>query len=280
MIREISCGDVKDAVRGAILRAVAILPDDIRRGIRDARASESNPLSQELLDILISNYEISQKHNVPLCQDTGALCVYIRIGQDVHITGGDVSVALDEAVREAYEGGYLRKSVCSPLDRLNTHDNTPAFIDWEVVPGNKLQLLIVPKGGGCENMSRGSILKVSDGMEGVRNYVLQCVRDAASAPCPPYVLGVGIGGNMESCARLSKKALYRDICAPNPDPALAEMENDLKDSINAMGIGIAGSGGDITCMRVNVETRFTHITSLPVAVSFGCNSLRKVEVTL
>ena len=280
MIRDIDCSLIKRKVKDAILKSVVILPDDIRQGLADARRAETKPLSQELLDMLISNYKIAQEHSVPLCQDTGALCVYAEVGQDVHIIGGDVNQAISDAVSESYVSGFLRKSVCSPLDRVNTKDNSPAFIDWEIVPGDKLRLLIVPKGGGCENMSCGTVLKVSEGIEGVKKYILQSVRTAASAPCPPYVLGVGIGGNLESCARLSKKALYEDIRSDNPDPMLSDMEKELKGAINAMRIGTAGSGGDVTCMRVRIRTFFTHITSLPVFVSFGCNSLRKAEVVM
>ncbi|HAL18692.1 MAG TPA: fumarate hydratase [Spirochaetaceae bacterium] len=280
MTRDIECSLIKRKVADAILKSVTVLPDDIRQGLADARRAESKPLSQELLDMLISNYKIAEEHHIPLCQDTGALCVYAEIGQDVHIIGGDVNQAISDAVSESYVNGFLRKSICSPLSRANTKDNSPAFIDWELVPGDRLRLLVVPKGGGCENMSCGTVLKVSDGIDGVRKYILQSVRTAASAPCPPYVLGVGIGGNLESCARLSKKALYDDIRSDSSDPLLSDMEKELKDTINATGIGTAGSGGDITCMRVRIRTFFTHITSLPVFVSFGCNSLRKAEVVI
>ena len=279
-MREVNCESVTSVLKDAVLKAVTVLPDDIRQGLEDAKREEKSDLAGEVLDALAENWRLAERHHVPLCQDTGMLCAYVRIGQDVRITGGSLTDAINKAVREAYCAGFLRKSICSPIDRLNTGDNTPALIDWEVVAGDGLTILIVPKGGGCENMGKGAVLKPGDGLNGVKEFILQAVRDAGSAPCPPYVLGVGVGGNFESCARLSKIALYKDIREPNPDAFLDGLERELKCAINALGIGAAGAGGSSTCLRIRIETAPTHITSLPVFVSFGCNSMRKVTVSI
>ena len=244
-----------------------------------SREAESWPQAQEILDRIIENFGISDEKNVPICQDTGVTCVFLKIGQEVHIVG-DIEAAVNEGVRQGYAEGYLRKSVVrDPLDRVNTGDNTPAFIYYELVPGDALEITVAPKGFGSENMSQFKMLKPSDGLQGVKDFVLKVIEEAGPNPCPPIVVGVGIGGTFDKAAYLAKKALMRSTEIRNPKPFYAALEQELLEAINALGIGPQGFGGKTTALAVNIEEAPTHIAGLPVAVNINCHVTRhKTEV--
>ena len=236
--------------------------------------NETWPQAKEILERIIENYQIADDTNQPVCQDTGVACVFLKIGQDVHVNG-DMTEAVNEGVRQGYDEGYLRKSVVrDPLDRVNTGDNTPAMLYFEIVPGDKIEVTVAPKGFGSENMSKIAMLRPSDGLQGVKDFVIKTVEEAGPNPCPPIVVGVGIGGTFDKAAYLAKKALCRDVAIRNPKPLYAELEQKMLDEINKLGIGPQGFGGTVTTLAVNIEEYPTHIAGLPVSVNVGCHVTR------
>jgi len=257
------------------------LSEDMTAALSAAAKGEESPLGRQILEQLQENLRIAASEQIPICQDTGMAVVFAQVGQEIHITGGSLTDAVNRGIHEGYEAGYLRKSVVEdPFFRTNTKDNTPAVIHYDVVPGDHLELTLAPKGAGSENMSRIFMLKPADGMEGAEEAVLSAVRDAGPNACPPMVVGVGIGGNFEKCAEMAKKALTRDLHEKAASPYLEEMEKRLLDKINATGIGPAGLGGSITALAVNIEAYPTHIASLPVAVNLCCHVNRHVRRVL
>ncbi len=278
-MREIQCSQLTDIIRRLCIEANCYLPGDIKERINACRGEEPWGQAQEILDRIIENYEIADRRNQPICQDTGVACVFLKIGQDVHING-DLTEAVNEGVRQGYTQGYLRKSVVGdPLRRVNTGDNTPAMLYTEIVPGDKVEITVAPKGFGSENMSQIKMLRPSDGIEGVKDFVCKVVEEAGPNPCPPIVVGVGIGGTFDKAAYLAKKALMRSVDQRHEDPFYAELEQDLLERINALGIGPQGFGGKTTALAVNVEYFPTHIAGLPVAVNINCHVTRhKTEV--
>lgn len=277
-MREISAAAIADAVARLSIRANTCLPGDVKAAIARARRQEDWPPAREILDRIIENGEIGG--GWPICQDTGMACVFLEVGQDVHIAGG-LAQAVDEGVRRGYAEGCLRKSVVSdPLERVNSGDNTPAMLYTELVPGDRVRVTVAPKGFGSENMSRIAMLKPSDGVEGVRRFILDTVEQAGPNPCPPVVVGVGIGGTFDKCALLAKKALLRDMGAPSPQPFYAGLERELLDKINALGIGPQGFGGRTTALAVHIETMPTHIAGLPCAVNINCHVARHASEVL
>lgn len=266
---------IKDTIKNMCIEANTRLNPDISEAIKKAAEEEDSPLSKGILEDLLKNAEIAAKECIPICQDTGMAIIFMKIGQDVHITGKDLSDAVNEGVREGYKDGYLRKSVVlDPIKRGNTNDNTPAILYTEIVPGENIEITVAPKGFGSENMSAVKMLKPSDGEEGVINFVVETVKKAGSNPCPPIVVGVGIGGSFEKCAYLAKLALTRDINSKNPDEYYAELEETLLKRINALNIGPQGFGGKTTALGVNIETFPTHIAGMPVAVNISCHVTR------
>ena len=266
---------VRDAVAELCIKANKCLPDDIVSTIEKAQGSEKNPLAKEILNDICKNCALAKEYDIPVCQDTGMAVVFLKIGQDVHFVGGNLNDAVNEGVKIGYEKGLLRKSVVlDPLNRVNTNDNTPAVIHLEIVGGEEVEITVAPKGFGSENMSKIYMLTPFDSRAGVINSVLDCVKKASGNPCPPIVVGVGIGGDFEQCALLSKKALLRDIGRRNADPYYGELETELLEKINDLGIGPQGFGGNTTALAVNIETAPTHIAGLPVAVNIGCHVTR------
>jgi len=263
------------------IQANIILPDDVAASISVCHGQEPWLTAKETLEKLLENMKIAEQEDLPLCQDTGAASVFLALGQDVHITGGDLYEAIHEGVRQGYDAGYLRKSiVADPLRRKNTGDNTPAMIHADIVSGENLTITLAPKGAGSENMSRLGLLTPSAGRAGVVDFVLETIRLAGPNPCPPIVVGVGIGGNFDLVATLAKKALLRPLDQPNSDPYYQELEMELLEQINALGIGPQGFGGRSTALGVNIETYPTHIAALPVAVNINCHVARRITVTL
>jgi len=278
-MREIKSEKITEVVRKLCIEANCHLPDDVKRCILYAREKETWQGASEILDRIVENYEIADNENVPICQDTGAACVFVSIGQDVHVSG-NITDAINEGVRQGYADGYLRKSIVKdPLDRVNTGDNTPAMIYYDITDGDKIEITVAPKGFGSENMSRVAMLRPSDGVEGVKEFVINTVKEAGPNPCPPIVVGVGIGGTFDKAAYLAKKALLRCADESNADAFYAELEAELLEKINALGIGPQGLGGRTTALAVNIETFPTHIAGLPVAVNINCHVTRhKTEV--
>lgn len=273
-MREIKADIITERITELCVTANCVLPCDIKSRIEDARRAEPWHTAQGILDKIIENYGIAERDNVPICQDTGVCCVFLKIGQEVHIDG-DLRAAVDEGVRRGYGEGYLRKSVVKdPLRRVNTGDNTPAMLYTEIVPGDKIELTVAPKGFGSENMSKLAMLKPSDGIEGVKAFILQTVKDAGPNPCPPIVVGVGIGGTFDKAAYLAKKALMRSTDERNSDEFYAELEAEMFEKINSLGIGPQGLGGRTTALAVNIEWMPTHIAGLPVAVNINCHVTR------
>ncbi len=278
MVREIQSGKITDLVEKLCIDANCNLTEDIYQCLRSCRVAEKSELGKEILGTLVENADIARRETAPICQDTGMTVVFVQMGQDVHITGGSLEAAINEGVRRGYEKGYLRKSVVrEPLDRVNTKDNTPAVIHYEIVPGDTFHIVVAPKGFGSENMSQLKMLKPSQGVQGVKEVVINTVSEAGANPCPPIIVGVGIGGTMERAAYLSKKALLRPIGEHNPNPELAQLEKELLEAVNKLGIGPAGFGGSTTAMAVNVLTYATHIAGLPVSVNIGCHVTRHAE---
>ncbi len=279
-MREINASLITETVKELCIDANCHLTGDIKECISNCRKNEPWPQAQEILDRIIENYEIADEKNQSVCQDTGVACVFLKIGQDVHISG-DLTEAVNEGVRQGYTEGYLRKSVVrDPLDRVNTGDNTPAMLYTEIVSGDKLEITVAPKGFGSENMSKIAMLRPSDGLEGVKNFVCKTVEEAGPNPCPPIVVGVGIGGTFDKAAYMAKKALLRPVDERNEKPFYAKLEEELLEMINSLGIGPQGFGGRTTALAVNVEYFPTHIAGLPVAVNINCHVTRHKSKTL
>ena len=273
-MREITAEMISDVVARLCVEANCRLTHDMKNCISCAGSAEPWPQAKEILGRIIENYTIADAEAVPICQDTGMACVFLKIGQDVHIVG-NLENAVNAGVRKGYTEGYLRKSiVADPLRRVNTGDNTPAVLYMELTEGDQIEITVAPKGFGSENMSQIKMLRPSDGEEGVLDFVVRVVEEAGPNPCPPIVVGVGIGGTFEKAACLSKKALLRPVDSSNPDPYYAEMERELLRRVNALGIGPQGFGGRTTALAVNIETFPTHIAGLPVAVNIGCHVTR------
>ncbi len=273
-MRNIKAEQITEVVRRLSIVANCHLTGDIKNRIAACRACEPFPVAQGILDQIIENYHIADEHCVPICQDTGMACVFIDIGQDVHIEGS-VEDAINEGVRQGYADGYLRKSVVrDPLDRVNTGDNTPAMIYYQLVPGDQVKITVAPKGFGSENMSQIKMLKPSDGLEGVKDFVIKVVEEAGPNPCPPIVVGVGVGGTFDKAALLAKKALLRPVDEHNANPFYAALEEELLERINRLGIGPQGFGGKTTALAVSILSCPTHIAGLPVAVNINCHVTR------
>jgi fumarate hydratase subunit alpha len=279
-MRDIHVTDIIAAVKQAAITANYVIGPDLLAAFRRGLVEEESPTGREIFRQLIENAQVADRECVPLCQDCGLMVIFAEVGQEVHIVGGEFQAALQEGVRQGYQEGYLRKSVCHPLTRKNTGDNTPAVIHTEIVPGDRLRLWVVPKGGGSENMSRLFMLKPAQGWEGIKEAVVTTVREAGPNACPPYIVGVGIGGNFERAALLAKKSLLRELGTPNPDPELAPLEEELLAAVNDLGIGPQGLGGRLTALGVHLLMQPCHIASLPVAVNIQCHSSRHREVEL
>ena len=281
-MREIQAGNITSTVARLCKEANYFLEEDVLAALRRARDEEESPVGRQVLDQVLQNAEIAASEEIPLCQDCGLAVVFLEVGQDVQVTGGDLTEAINEGVRQGYSDGYLRKSaVRQPFSaRVNTKDNTPAIIHTEVVPGDRLKIIVAPKGGGSENMTRFTVLKPAQGRQGVVDFVVNAMEEAGSNPCPPTIVGVGIGGTADKAMLLAKKALLRKVGEPSPDPEAADLERDILQRINSSGIGPGGVGGRITSLAVHVETFPAHIASLPVAVNPQCHSARHKEAVL
>lgn len=281
MIRTVEVEEITKNIREMCIEANHFLAPDMGRALSRAAASEKSPLGRRILGQLEENLEIAVEEMIPICQDTGMAVVFIEAGQDVHLEGGSLEDAVNEGVRRGYVEGFLRKSVVKdPLIRENTKDNTPAVIHTKIVPGSQIKVTVAPKGFGSENMSRIFMLKPAEGIEGVKNAVLTAVKDAGPNACPPMVVGVGIGGTFEKCALMAKEALTRDVGSCSPVPYVKEMEEELLDKINGLGIGPGGLGGTTTALAVNINTYPTHIAGLPVAVNICCHVNRHITRTI
>lgn len=265
-------------IREMCIEANYYLSKDMKQALDRAKEKEESPLGTEILSQLQENLRIADQDQIPICQDTGMAVIFAEIGQEVSVTGGNLTEAIQEGVRQGYIDGYLRKSVVrDPLDRVNTNDNTPAIIHYDIIPGDKIRFTVAPKGAGSENMSKIVMLKPADGIEGVKKVVLDVVKEAGPNACPPMVVGVGMGGNFEKAAEMSKKALTRDVDQRSEIPYVAELEQELLEKINGLGIGPAGLGGTTTALAVNINTFPTHIAMLPVAVNICCHVNRHVK---
>jgi fumarate hydratase subunit alpha len=281
-VREIDVREVARAVEELCIEACYDLPEDVLAALEAAREAEESEVGREILDICIENARVAREERVPICQDTGVTVVYLEVGQDVHLTGGDIFEAVTEGVRRGYDRGYLRKSVVDdPLfTRKNTGDNTPPIVYTDVVPGDRLKVTVVPKGTGSENMSALKMLTPAAGVEGVKRFIVETVDRAGSNPCPPVIVGVGVGGMMDKAAYLAKKALVRPVGRPHPQPEVARLERETLEEINRLGIGPQGLGGRTTALAVHIETHPTHIGALPVAVNIQCHAARHAERVL
>lgn len=280
-MRTIQAADITNTVRDLCIRANCVMSDGLLDALRTAHESETWPVAKATLDCMLENAAIAKHEMVPICQDTGAACVFIELGQDLRIEGGSLVDAVNAGVALGYTEGYLRKSmVGDPLRRMNTDDNTPALITVDIVDGDALKITVAPKGAGSENMGQLKMLKPADGVDGVRAFVLDAVRHAGPNPCPPIIVGVGIGGNFDHVASLAKRALLRPMGVHNPDPFYAQLEDELLDAINELGTGPAGFGGATTALAVNIEQAPTHIACLPVAVNINCHVARHEEAVL
>ena len=280
-MREVDVSTITKAVRNLCIDANYYLSEDVKKKIKECEEDEKWPTAKDILGKILENIDISKNEDVPMCQDTGMACVFVTIGQDVHVVGGSLEDAINEGVKQGYVEGYLRKSVVAdPINRVNTKDNTPAVIYYEIVPGDKLNIKVAPKGFGSENMSQIKMLKPADGLEGVKNFIIKVVKDAGPNPCPPIVVGVGIGGTFDRAANLAKKALVRPLSERNKNKFYEDLENELLDKINSLGIGPQGLGGKTTALAVNIETYPTHIAGLPVAVNINCHVTRHKEIEL
>ncbi|HEY78089.1 MAG TPA: fumarate hydratase [Dehalococcoidia bacterium] len=281
-MRDIAAEEVTDAVSHLFQEACYHLPGDVLGALKQARETEESPTGREVLDGILENARIAASEQIPLCQDTGTAVVLLELGQEVHVTGGDLYLAINEGVRRGYDEGYLRKSiVLKPYSaRVNTKDNTPAIIHTDIVPGDRLKITVMPKGGGAENMSRLAMLTPASGRQDIIDFVVTAVDEAGSNPCPPLIIGVGIGGTAEKALVLAKTALLRTVGQPNPDAETAQLEKDILRWVNGLGIGPMGYGGTTTALAVHAEVFPCHITSLPVAVNLQCHSARHKETVL
>jgi fumarate hydratase subunit alpha len=280
-MRDIHVSAITDAVKKLCMEANVSLEPDVLRAFDRALGTERSPAGKQVLQILKDNAELARTRRIPYCQDTGMVVCFVELGQDVHITGGGLEDAINEGVRQGYQEGFLRASIVkSPFDRVNTGDNTPAVIHVDVHPGATLKIMIMAKGGGCENRSKYTMLTPAAGLPAVKDFIIECVKTAGPDACPPLILGVGIGGTFEKSAILSKKALFRELGSPNPDPMLDTLEHELLDRANRLGIGPQGYGGDTTSLGIHILSYPCHITSLPVAVTIECHAHRHKEATL
>jgi fumarate hydratase subunit alpha len=280
-MRDIDVGEITSAVKSLSTEANYYLGDDVVEALKAAVETEESPLGKEIIAQILENARIAGTENIPLCQDTGLSAIFVELGQDVHLVGGGLEEAIQSGVRQGYGDGYLRKSMVEdPLRRKNTGDNTPAVISVRVVPGDKIKIRILPKGGGSENMSAIRMLKPSDGESGVKDFVVETVRKAGGNPCPPIIVGVGIGGSFDKCAYLAKRALLRKVGSVHPDSYYADMEKELLEKVNNTGIGPQGLGGRTTALAVHIEAHPCHIASLPVAVNTQCHSARHKEIVI
>lgn len=271
-MREVNVELITKNIKEMCIEANHFLSEDMKKVFNRATENEKSPLGKQILSQLKENLDIAGSDMIPICQDTGMAVVFINIGQDVHLTGGDITQAINEGVRQGYIDGYLRKSVVKdPIERENTKDNTPAVIHFGIIPGEDIEITVAPKGFGSENMSRVFMLKPADGIEGVKNAILTAVKDAGPNACPPMVVGVGIGGTFEKCAYLAKKALTRDLNEESPVEYVRNLEKEMLEKINKLGIGPGGLGGTQTALAINIETYPTHIAGLPVAVNICCH---------
>ncbi|MBP3660736.1 MAG: fumarate hydratase [Oscillospiraceae bacterium] len=280
-MRELDVSVVRDAVARLCVAANTRLPEDVKKAIDEFRSKEDWAIAKGVLENIVENYKIADSENVPICQDTGMACVFLEVGQEVHFVGGGLYDAVNAGVRRGYTEGYLRKSVVAdPVRRGNTGDNTPAVVYTDIVPGDKVKITVGPKGFGSENMSAIKMLKPSDGLEGIKKFILDTVEAAGPNPCPPMVVGVGIGGTFDKAAYLAKKALMRPLDVRNPDPYYAELEIELLEKINALGIGPQGFGGLTTALGLNIEVMPTHIAGMPCAVNISCHATRHATEVL
>ncbi len=279
-MREINVKSITERVRDLCMKANTDLGEDVLQAFDRAMEREESPQGVEILKELKENARIAKEESVPICQDTGFAVVFIELGQDVHLIGGNLKEAVEEGVRQGTRDGYLRRSICHPFTRANTGDNTPAVIHTEVVPGDKIKIVVAPKGGGSENMSRVVMLTPSDGIEGIKRYVVQRVREAGPNPCPPTIVGVGIGGTFEQAALLAKKSLLRPLGSKNPDPELDQLESEILTAVNRLGIGPQGLGGRTTSLAVHILLMPCHIASFPLGVNIQCHAQRHKEVVI
>jgi len=279
-MREVSAAAITKAVKELFIDANINLGEDVLAALHRALEQEESPQGKEILNELIENARIAAEEGIPICQDTGLAVVFVEMGQDVHVVDGDFTEAINEGVRQGYREGYLRKSACHPFTRANTGDNTPAIVHIDIVPGDTIKIIAAPKGGGSENMSRVMMLTPSVGMEGVKEFIVQRVRESGANPCPPIIVGAGIGGTFEQAALIAKKALLRPLGSTNPDPELAAMEADLLTRINNLGIGPQGYGGRTTALAVHVNMIPCHIASLSLAVNIQCHAQRHKETVI
>lgn len=281
-MREIAADDVTETVARLCQEADFDIPEDVLDALKKYRDAEESPLGRQVLDQILENDSIATNEKIPICQDCGTAVVFLELGQDVHITGGELNIAVEEGVRQGYEAGYLRKSIVSqPFSaRVNTKDNTPAIIHLEMVRGDRLKITVMPKGGGSENMSRLAMLTPAMGRKGVIDFVVKSVDEAGSNPCPPVIVGVGIGGTADKATILAKKALLRRVGEPNPDPEMADLEREILERVNGLGIGPQGFGGRTTALAVHAEVFPTHIAMMPVAVNLNCHASRHKEAIL
>jgi len=281
-MRDIDSKQITETVSNLFQEACVYLPEDVLAALKQAEEKEESPVAKDVFGQILENTKISSKEKIPLCQDTGAAVVLLELGQEIHVTGGDLYTAINEGVRQGYEKGYLRKSmVRQPFSaRVNTKDNTPAIIHTDIVPGDKLKISVIPKGGGSENCSRLTVLPPAKGRQGIIDFVVNLVDESGSNPCPPVVIGLGIGGTTDKTMAMAKKALLRKLGEPNPDPEVAELERDILQRVNNLGIGAMGYGGRITALAVHAEVFPAHIASMPVAVNMQCWCARHKETVL
>ena len=281
-MKEIHVDTIRDKLAELCIEATHVLPEDVRQGLRNAQTTEKGPLAKQILVELIENFDIAEREMIPLCQDTGTTVVFVELGQEVHVTGGSLEEAIHEGVGKGYTSGFMRASIVAhPLTtRENTGNNTPAVIHYDIVPGDKLHLKILPKGGGCENMCRFANFLPRAGKDAVIEFVLRAVEESGGNPCPPLIVGVGIGGTSEYAMGMAKKAVTRGVGSTSDDAEIAALEAEMLEKVNALGVGPQAVGGTNTALQVNILTYPTHITALPVAVNIQCHSARLKEVTL
>lgn len=280
-MRTINTEEITEKIKEMCMEVNIRLSEDVKEALLSSKEKEESKIGRQILCQLEENMELAYENKIPICQDTGMTVVFLKIGQDVHIQGGFIEDAVNEGIRQGYKEGYLRKSVVGdPLIRENTKDNTPGVIHYEIIPGDKMEITVAPKGFGSENMSRVIMLKPADGIEGVKNAILETVEAAGPNACPPMVIGVGIGGTFEKCAMLAKKALTRDLGIHSNIPYVKELEGEMLEKINSLGIGPGGLGGRVTAIGLNIETYPTHIAGLPVAVNICCHVNRHITKTL
>jgi len=279
-MRAVAFDAIVKKVKDACMAANFELGEDVINAFQKAKEKEESPVGREILEQLLENAKIAQKDKIALCQDTGFAVCFVDLGEEVTVKGGNLVDAINEGVKRGYEEGYLRKSICHPFTRENTGTNTPAIVHIDLSPGDHLKITVAPKGGGSENMSRVTMLKPSDGIEGIKGFVIERIKEAGANPCPPLIIGVGIGGTFEKAALIAKKSLLRPLGSKNPDPALARLEDELLEKINDLGIGPQGLGGRTTALAVHVEMHPCHIASLPLAVNINCHSSRHKEIVL